>query len=243
MENEVGYFAVINADILFNDKLTDAEKILCAHISTLQRKFGYCYASNNYFSKVTGVHKNTISKRINKIKSLGLLEVVMVYEDGSNNIDKRLMKLKEIDKPINHTVDTLKPNEVHPINHTIDTPINRTVKDNIINTNINKPNNKREGKPSSLEEVEEYFKFKKFDLKEAINFFEYYESNGWKVGKNPMKKWKLAANRWVRNARPNYQKKEPTSLAKKYFPDMFDEKQEPIKKIDFDNFDWNKIGE
>ena len=30
------------------------------------------------------------------------------------------------------------------------------------------------------------------------NFFDYYESNGWKVGKNPMKDWKAAVRQWER---------------------------------------------
>jgi hypothetical protein len=35
---------------------------------------------------------------------------------------------------------------------------------------------------------------------EAQKFFNYYESNGWKVGKNPMKNWKAAANNWITNS-------------------------------------------
>jgi len=30
----------------------------------------------------------------------------------------------------------------------------------------------------------------------TVGFFDYYESNGWKVGKNPMKDWKAAARGW-----------------------------------------------
>jgi uncharacterized protein YdaU (DUF1376 family) len=35
---------------------------------------------------------------------------------------------------------------------------------------------------------------------EAEKFYNYYESNGWKVGKNPMKNWKAAANNWITNS-------------------------------------------
>ena len=35
---------------------------------------------------------------------------------------------------------------------------------------------------------------------EAEKFVNYYESNGWKVGKNPMKNWKAAANNWITNS-------------------------------------------
>ena len=33
----------------------------------------------------------------------------------------------------------------------------------------------------------------------ATGFFDYYESNGWKVGKNSMKDWKAALRRWSKN--------------------------------------------
>lgn len=35
------------------------------------------------------------------------------------------------------------------------------------------------------------------NLPMAENFFNYYESNGWKVGRNKMKNWKAAATKWV----------------------------------------------
>ena len=34
---------------------------------------------------------------------------------------------------------------------------------------------------------------------EANKFFNYYESNGWKVGKNSMKNWKAATVNWMKN--------------------------------------------
>lgn len=34
---------------------------------------------------------------------------------------------------------------------------------------------------------------------DAEHFFDYYESNGWKVGKNAMKDWKAAVRTWERN--------------------------------------------
>lgn len=34
---------------------------------------------------------------------------------------------------------------------------------------------------------------------DAERFVAYYESNGWKVGKNPMKDWRAAVRTWVRN--------------------------------------------
>lgn len=45
------------------------------------------------------------------------------------------------------------------------------------------------------------------DSVEAEKFFNYYESNGWRVGKNPMKNWKAAAAMWkskIKNYATNF---------------------------------------
>jgi len=47
--------------------------------------------------------------------------------------------------------------------------------------------------PPTSQEVNKYAFEKKLNLK---GFFHYYESNGWKVGNNKMKKWKSAAAGW-----------------------------------------------
>ncbi len=39
---------------------------------------------------------------------------------------------------------------------------------------------------------------------DAHRFYDYYESNGWRVGKTPMKDWKAAIRNWVRNEQNKY---------------------------------------
>ena len=63
---------------------------------------------------------------------------------------------------------------------------------------------KKFSKPT-VEEVEKYFDEKNcFNAKvEANRFWNFYESNGWLVGKNPMKNWKSAANvNWIKALAP-----------------------------------------
>lgn len=40
---------------------------------------------------------------------------------------------------------------------------------------------------------------------ETKKFFAYYESNGWRVGKNPMKNWRMAMSGWKVRAQENQQ--------------------------------------
>ena len=66
-----------------------------------------------------------------------------------------------------------------------------------INSN-NKPNNKPNKfiKPT-LEEVKQYCIERNNNI-DAEHFIDYYNSNGWKVGKNPMKDWKASIRTWER---------------------------------------------
>jgi len=52
----------------------------------------------------------------------------------------------------------------------------------------------------TIEEIKSYC----LERKNSVNpnkFYDYYESNGWKVGKNPMKDWKAAVRTWEQNAK------------------------------------------
>ena len=64
----------------------------------------------------------------------------------------------------------------------------------------------KEATPKSLDQVKSYFQELGF-ASYAQDFYEFYASKGWVVGRSPMKDWKCAANRWTRNQK-NYQTKE-----------------------------------
>ena len=51
----------------------------------------------------------------------------------------------------------------------------------------------------TLEAVRDYCAEKGYSNVDPADFVDYYESNGWKVGKSPMKDWKRTVNRWHRN--------------------------------------------
>lgn len=60
-----------------------------------------------------------------------------------------------------------------------------------------KPKTTRFVKPT-LEEVKAYC-HERMNMVDAEKFMNYYESNGWKVGKNPMKDWKAAIRTWEKS--------------------------------------------
>lgn len=69
-------------------------------------------------------------------------------------------------------------------------------------TNVSiKKESKRFIKPT-IQEIQAYI-FEKGYTFDAEAFFAFYESNGWKVGKNPMKNWKMACTTWSKNRNNN----------------------------------------
>lgn len=51
----------------------------------------------------------------------------------------------------------------------------------------------------TLTEIQTYVDEHQLNV-DVERFFDYYEGNGWKVGKNPMKDWKATARNWSRNS-------------------------------------------
>ena len=59
------------------------------------------------------------------------------------------------------------------------------------------PKRKNFVKPT-IEEITDFCKEKKININ-VKKFFLHYESNGWHVGKSPMKSWKAAVQKWAEN--------------------------------------------
>jgi hypothetical protein len=81
-----------------------------------------------------------------------------------------------------------------------------------------------------LFEVQNYFE-ELGNVNEADGFFNYYESNGWKVGKNPMKDWKAASRNWIKNSK-NYIKNVTTKSSSDIYAERRAELHQYAEKID-----------
>lgn len=69
----------------------------------------------------------------------------------------------------------------------------------------NNTKTKRFTKPS-IEDIQSYCSERNNNV-DVQRFYDYYESNGWKVGKNSMKDWKAAIRTWERNTGGKNEKK------------------------------------
>ena len=67
-------YSIVPKEYLNNPKLNSTDKLLLFHITALCHKNGYCTATNRYFMRIYGFSKTTISKSINKLIKLNILD-------------------------------------------------------------------------------------------------------------------------------------------------------------------------
>ena len=96
------------------------------------------------------------------------------------------------------TQPTEQPAEQPTNNHNEEYKEIKEIKNNIIS--IKEKNKKEKSQNPTLEEIQAYCREKNYAM-DAEEFFNYYESNGWRVGKNPMKNWKAAVANWMKRER------------------------------------------
>ena len=84
-------YSIIPKEYLNNPKLNSTDKLLLFHITAFCHKNGYCTATNRYFMRIYGFSKTTISKSINKLIKLNILNYIIENYEFNNR--KRYLTL------------------------------------------------------------------------------------------------------------------------------------------------------
>lgn len=169
MTEQPSYYSIITANVRYDNRLTDSEKLLFAEITSLSNKYGYCTATNSYFARLYEVVKETISRRISNLTKYGYLKIETV-KDGKQIKQRKIYPLTQSSIPIDVKINT-------PIDNSVNTPIDANVKENntsINNTSINNINRTDNSATDvTRERFEEWWKLydKKLDKKKAFSLF------------------------------------------------------------------------
>lgn len=165
MEEKPNYYSILTANVRYDKRLKANEKLLFSEITALSNKYGYCTATNSYFSELYEVSKKSISTWINNLKKYGYLEIKIYYKENSKEINKR--KIYPITNPIEVNVSTYGRKITEGIEEKFHTPIEEKVKENI--TSINNIN--ISDKDNSESNNKNRFNYSKFinSINEAAN--------------------------------------------------------------------------
>lgn len=140
-EESPNYYAIIPANVRYDDLLCANAKLLYGEITALCSKEGYCWAGNDYFAKKYKTTKKTISRWINSLKDRGYIKVRITYKENTKEVDKRLIIISN-SYPIDEKVNTSCQKSDYPIDKKEERcrqkskyPMDKKVIDNNININ------------------------------------------------------------------------------------------------------------
>ena len=170
-------------------------------------------------ASVTGHQIGTIKQALSIFKDLGLIDVLengAIYMLDIQNFIGRGSSEADRKREYRQRIETDRTNvqtKVRGISEKsppeIEIELEKEIKiEKEIDSSAKSTTTKRKRfeKPT-LSEIEQYCIERKNNVN-AEHFFDYYESNGWKVGKNSMKDWKAAVRTWERSEyrKPNSKK-------------------------------------
>jgi uncharacterized phage protein (TIGR02220 family) len=90
------YYAIIPAEVRYDNTLRPNEKLLYGEITALSHKTGDCWASNKYFSELYNVKSNAIAVWIRHLKEKGYINIEHKYK--GKEIQQRIIKIGGIQK-------------------------------------------------------------------------------------------------------------------------------------------------
>src|SRR5690625_155510 len=90
------YYAIIPANVRYDERLTDGAKLLYGEITALSNEKGYCWANNLYFAKLYNKNSSTITRWINQLIEHGYITREMKYKENSKEIKYRYLQICEV---------------------------------------------------------------------------------------------------------------------------------------------------
>lgn len=76
------YYSILPANVRYDNRLNDSERVIFAEITAFSNEYGYCTASDEYFASLYGHNELTILNRINHLRKLGYLKITYKYIDN-----------------------------------------------------------------------------------------------------------------------------------------------------------------
>lgn len=164
-------------------------------------------------ASVTGHQIGTVKQALSIFKDLGLIDVLengAIYMldiqnfigKGSSEADRKREYRQRIETDRTNVQTNLRQiSDKSPPEIELELEKEIKIEKEIDSSASTTTKRKRFEKPT-LSEIKEYC-IERNNNVDAQHFYDYYESNGWKVGKNSMKNWQAAVRTWEKNSYTN----------------------------------------
>ena len=162
------YYAIIPANVRYDEDLTANAKLLYGEITALCNEKGYCWASNEYFAELYKTTTRTVSRWIKQLVDKKYITSKMIYREGTKEVKERHIYLGCIGGDKNVTTYRQKCQE--GIDKNVTTPHDKNVQDN--NTGFNNTLNiTTTNKEVVAEEIKKYFELNKKDIEKVAKVY------------------------------------------------------------------------
>ena len=96
MEEKKSYFAVIPANVRYDNELPASAKLLYGEITALCNEKGFCWAKNEYFSELYQVSEKTIKRWIGALEKNEYIssKIEKIRNDDGTVKTKRILMLR-----------------------------------------------------------------------------------------------------------------------------------------------------
>ena len=174
---------------IWQDKsLSWNEKILLMEIDSFTSKGHECYISNEYIADLLGVSQRWAIKCLSHLIDAGYVRMVK-FDGRKRYVESSIQFMSDMNKSSMQG----------------GTKVQYTNNNEYINNTLSNKGSGRFQKPS-IEDVREYCSSRENNV-DPEQFFNFYESKGWLVGKTPMKDWKAAIRTWEKREKEIPQRK------------------------------------
>lgn len=195
----------IPAALWNNRTMSMTQKVILLEVRSFQRNGMPCFVSNEHLAALCNVSSSAIEKALRSLVQMGHLKRWTDYDGKKRSRLMTVLHPDMWDDP-QQTADTTRNQlSTPPATNCGDTPqsVEVTTRSQVRNNNTREQNKeqtkRKEATPQSIEHVTEYFRAVLLvadPQSMAEDFWNYYESNGWHVGKNKMRSWHAAASQW-----------------------------------------------
>lgn len=182
----------IPIEIWQDQSLSWNEKILLMEIDSFTSKGHDCYISNEYIANLLQVTDRSARKYLSHLMQAGYIR--MVRFDGRKRYVESTLSFQA---------------EWNDSSRQGGQSVPHTDNNEYINK-IDRESAQGKFKKPTLQEVAEYCQERGNNI-DPEEFIAHYESNGWKVGKTPMKNWKSAIVTWEKKREKDAPKKKGSS--------------------------------
>ena len=190
----------IPQEIWLLDDLSPMQRILLSKIHALSHKDGSCWAGDDFLAESLGV-SSQYSRKMRKelcetahIKCEGYghrrkMSVLVEATIGTSN-DRNKQQSLQVEATTVAKVATIGAKVATTVAHSIEKSKEKS-KEVVKRVRFQEP---------SLEEAMNSFELAGSSRDEGEKFWNYYEANGWKAGRNKMKNWNAAARNWIKRS-------------------------------------------